>query len=109
MTGRVSSAAALILLPLWAAVAQTYLGSYTGTSTQGKTVTVHAGASSVRVSFYGASVARIDLLTTQRPAPDSSFAVVRDTSELISVEVTETDSSLIVGTAGLRILFRKNP
>lgn len=98
---RAASAAALLwFLCAPQGAAQTFLGDYTGHSVAGRSVTITAGAASVRLTPYAPDILRVDFLPTPASAPDSSFSVIRDTSGAGLVAVLETDSVLHV-TAGL--------
>jgi len=90
--------------------AQTYLGDYTGHSIEGKAIRVHAGSSSVRFIFYKPDILRVDFFPARlRRVLDSSFVIVQDTSENVSVSVTTTDSTLRVASSAVTVVARKNP
>ena len=106
----------LVLLPLLmvavslpACNAQTYLGTVTGYSQNGKSIVVRADSSSVRFLFYASDVVRVDFLPSATTVLDSSLVVVRDTTENIAISVAEADSSIEITSSVLRIVCQKFP
>ena len=89
--------------------AQVPPGNFTASRRTGATVTISAGPSSVSVSFYAPDLVRIDMLVSSGSRPDSSFAVIREASPSVPVSVGETDSTITVSSAALRIMCRKFP
>ena len=89
--------------------AQTYLASYTSHAIEGKAIRVKAAGASVRFIFYTPEILRVDFLPTSSATPDSSFVVIRDTTETVNVSLSVTDSTLTIGSSVITILIKKNP
>ena len=89
--------------------AQTFLGNYTAHEVSGRSVTLHADTASVRFVFYRPEIVRVDFLPGPSSVLDSSYVVIRDTSEPVSISVTETDSTLQIFSSEISILCRKTP
>jgi len=86
-----------------------FLGDFTACTRSGNVVTLRAGESYVNISFCANDVVRVDLVPSPLAAADSSFAVIRDVSADIPVDILETDSSLTVSSKMLRVRCRKFP
>ena len=86
-----------------------FLGDFTACTRNGNVVTLRAGESYVNISFCANDVVRVDLVPSPLAALDSSFAVIRDVSADIPVDILETDSSLTVSSKMLRVRCRKFP
>jgi alpha-glucosidase (family GH31 glycosyl hydrolase) len=89
--------------------AQIYPGDVTGITQTDRSVTLRAGEFSVRFMLYGPQVLRVDLLYGQTATPESSFVVIRDTTEALSITVEETDSTVSITSGLLRVLCTKSP
>lgn len=95
-------------IPFVRTAAQTYLGDYTGHSVTGKTITVRASEASLRLAFYP-DILRLDFLPSSAAVPDSSFAVIRDSTESVSFSSAESDSTIEFFSSSMRVLFQKYP
>ncbi|HTY57722.1 MAG TPA: TIM-barrel domain-containing protein [Bacteroidota bacterium] len=91
--------------------AQVSPGNVTSYERTGNTLTLLAGASTVRLSFYARDVVRVDVLVPSDSASgsDSSFAVIREPSSDFPVAVVESDSAIDVRSDALRVICRKSP
>ena len=100
----------LAALALWLPVSAIgQLGSWSGYSRSDHAVTVHAGEAALRFVFYHPNVLRIDFLPSPSTWFDSSFVVVRDTSDPVPVSVEETDSTFTVTGGAIRAVCTKVP
>ncbi len=99
----------LVWLPLCQGLSQTYLGDYSGYSIAGKVITVTAGQSSARFIFYAPDIVRVDFLPLLGTVPDSSFVVVRDTTDALSPSVEENDSTLTLSSSAVSVVCTKYP
>ncbi len=88
---------------------QVFLGKYTGNTRKGKTVTINADTSALQFTFYMPDILRVDFLPSPSTKCDSSFVVVRDTIENVPISLVDTDSSLTISSAAIRIQCRKYP
>jgi alpha-glucosidase (family GH31 glycosyl hydrolase) len=100
---------AILLVLEFPAAAQTTLGAYTGHEISGATVSIHAGPSRVRLSWYAPEILRLDFLSTPGSVPESSYTVVRDTSGLLPVSITDQESTLIITSSGISVRCSKYP
>jgi len=89
--------------------AQTYLGNFTGYSIEGKATTVHAGTTSVRFIFSTPEIVRVDFLPGPATVLDSSFVVIRDTTADVATSIEETDSSVAITSASMKVVCGKTP
>ncbi|MGA2624431.1 MAG: TIM-barrel domain-containing protein [Bacteroidota bacterium] len=89
--------------------AQTYLGNFTGYSIEGKATTVHADTSSVRFIFFTPEIVRVDFLPGPATVLDSSLVVIQDTTADVATSIEETDSSIAITSASMKIVCGKNP
>jgi alpha-glucosidase (family GH31 glycosyl hydrolase) len=99
----------LLLSSLFGATAQTFFGNYTGHIVTGKAITVLAGSSAVRFSFYRPDILRVDFLPSLGTVFDSSLVVIRDTTENVGVSILESDSTLEIGSTDVKVICRKHP
>jgi alpha-glucosidase (family GH31 glycosyl hydrolase) len=99
----------ILILPFIQATGQTYVGDYTGHTVAGKAISVHAGASSARFIFYQADILRVDFLPAPGTVLDSSFVVTQDTTEMVSLFITETDSTLEIASPSINVRCSKYP
>jgi len=95
-----------VLTPLFS---QTYLGNYTGHDVSNHGVTVRSDTTAVRFVFYRDDIARVDFLPGPSTVADSSFAVIRDTTQSVAFTVVDSDSQLSISSVSLQIICRKNP
>lgn len=89
--------------------AQTNPGNFSGYTTDGRWIIVNADSSAVRFLFYAPDILRLDVLPSRYSVIDSSFVIVRAPPDDLPVSVDETDSSLTVSSAAIRIHCRKFP
>ncbi len=88
---------------------QVHLSNFTSYSVTGKTVTVWADTARIRFVFFADDIVRVDFLPTPTSVLDSSFVVIRDTSDPVSLSVQETDTQLILVTSSVTIVCVKIP
>ncbi|HEY9165885.1 MAG TPA: TIM-barrel domain-containing protein [Candidatus Kryptonia bacterium] len=100
---------AALLLSSTGLKAQTYLSNFTSFTAAGKAITVQAGPSALRLTFYTSDIVRVDYLPTLSTKIDSSLIVIRDTSTYVSLYISEGDSSVTMTTAALRVVVAKYP
>lgn len=89
--------------------AQNYLGNYSQHLEQGNAISFIAGASSLRLIFYKPDIVRIDLLPTVDTIIDSSFVIIRDTTESIGYSLTEFIDRFQISTSSLSVSVNKFP
>ena len=89
--------------------AQSYPGNFISFRVEGKSVTVTADSASVRFTFYKGDILRVDFLPGSASHPDTSFVVVRDTSENVTPGLSETFSVLRIASSAIGIDCQKNP
>ena len=99
----------MLCASLLTCAAQTYLGNFTGYSIEGKSTSIHAGTASVRFTLVTPEIVRVDFLPGLATTFDSSFVVIRDTSADVATSVDETDSSIAISAASIKIVCAKNP
>ena len=103
----------IVLLIPWRGVSPqgfTSLGNLASYSQSGRVVTLQTADSAVvRFIFYKPDIVRVDFLPTPSSVPDSSFAVVADTTGAVSCSVAETDSTVDIGTSSLLIVCTISP
>lgn len=89
--------------------AQTSPGNFSGFTHAGSAVSVHAGLSEIRLTFYAADILRIDFLASPSSPVDASFVVIRDPANNLSVSVRDTDSLLVISSSRIQVNCRKRP
>ena len=99
----------LLLLATLHANGQTPLGGFTGYAKGGKAITVQADTSAVRFIFYRSDILRIDYLPSPSSTVDSSFVVIRDTTESVPLSIQDSDSLLVISSSSIRMHCRKFP
>jgi alpha-glucosidase (family GH31 glycosyl hydrolase) len=107
--GRLTVFAFAILFFALRVFSQVYLGDYTGHTVEGRSVTVHAGSSSVRFIFYQPEIVRVDYLPAPGTMPDSTFVVVQDTGQTAVPSVTELDSMLLIASSSMTVRCSRYP
>ena len=88
---------------------QSFPGNYTSYKIEGKAIQVFADTESVRFTFYRTDILRVDFLPSPSTQFDSSFVVIRDTTNSININFAENDSSLVISSSSIKIICRKNP
>ena len=73
---------------------QNYLGNYTSHVSGGNSVKVFAGETSLEFIFYKSDILRVDFLPTLTTELDSSFVIIRDTTESVAVITNDFTDSL---------------
>ena len=96
----------VFLLPIYS---QTYLGDYTSYTAEGNSVQVFAGSSSLRFIFYKPDLVRVDYLPALSTLFDSSFVIIRDTTELVALTIIDSSDSLQIISSKMKIICRKFP
>ncbi len=99
----------IIFLSVKPTFSQTYLGNFSSYKIEGKTVRVSAGSSSLKFVFYKPDILRVDFLPTDTTKFDSSFVVIRDTSDGIKPVVNNSDSELVINSPEIKIVCSKYP
>jgi alpha-glucosidase (family GH31 glycosyl hydrolase) len=89
--------------------AQTYMGNYSSHISEGEVVSIFSDTSSIKLIFYDDDIVRLDFLPSSATIIDSSFIVIRDTSESVSYTINEFPNKLEVSTILLTISLNKNP
>ena len=89
--------------------AQTYLGNFTSYSIQGRTVRIFADTSSIKFIFYKPDILRVDFLPSLSTKLDTSFVVIRDTTEFVNFNVIEKDSSVEIISDSIKVICQKYP
>jgi len=95
--------------PVQETIAQTFLGNYSGHNVNGKAISVNAGSASIRFIFYQPDILRVDFLPTPATLFDSSFVVIRDTTQTVGMTIMSTDSTLEIASSAIKIVCAKNP
>ncbi|MCU7495807.1 MAG: DUF5110 domain-containing protein [Ignavibacteria bacterium] len=89
--------------------AQVYTGNFTSYSINGKAIVLNAGVTSIRLTFFRPEIVKVDFIPSYGTKFDSSLTVVQDTSETVPLNVKETDSSLEISSARLKVVCSKYP
>ncbi|HEX2960967.1 MAG TPA: TIM-barrel domain-containing protein [Ignavibacteriales bacterium] len=98
----------IILFPAFLS-AQTYPGNFTSYSAAGRVTLVNAGSTALRFTFYKPEIVKVDFIPSPGTKFDSSLVVIQDTSEAVPIMRSETDSTLEIASAGLRVRVSKYP
>ena len=88
---------------------QNYLGNYTSHVSGGNSVKVFAGETSLEFIFYRSDILRVDFLPTLTTELDSSFVIIRDTTESVAVITNDFTDSLIISSSEIMIVCQKFP
>ncbi len=88
---------------------QTYLGNYTSYTAGGNSIEVFAGNSSLKFIFYKPDIVKVEYSPTLTTQFDSSFVVIRDTTESVAVTVNDFSDSLVISSPGMKIICGKFP
>src|SRR4030065_286846 len=88
---------------------QNYMGNYTSHLVLEKSIWIYENSSSLRFIFYRPDILRVDYLPNPGTVFDSSFVIIKDTSEIILFSVIETDSSIEISSSELRVVVNKFP
>ncbi len=89
--------------------AQSYLGNFDSYSSEGNSITVEAGKSSLRFILYKPNLVRVEYINaTSSPVKDFQI-VIRKPDRRVHYTVIKDDSSFSIITSLLRITCRKNP
>jgi len=88
---------------------QTPLGNYSRYINNGRSVTIWADSSALRVNFYSDDIARVDYLPSPKTILDSSFVVVQEPMSNVSYTVNESDSLIEILESHIKIHFQKFP
>ncbi|MGA9115414.1 MAG: TIM-barrel domain-containing protein [Bacteroidota bacterium] len=101
----------LTVLLAWAecGFAQVFPGAYTGKIVEDRAVRLLAGSVSVRLMFYGPEVVRVDFLPGPSSTPDSSYAVIRDSTAVVPFSISENDTALWISSSALTVRCGKDP
>ncbi|OGU77563.1 MAG: hypothetical protein A2V93_12440 [Ignavibacteria bacterium RBG_16_34_14] len=85
------------------------MGNYTSHLVLEKSIWIYENSSSLRFIFYRPDILRVDYLPNPGTVFDSSFVIIKDTSEIILFSVIETDSSIEISSSELRVVVNKFP
>ncbi|MBZ0200629.1 MAG: DUF5110 domain-containing protein [Ignavibacteriaceae bacterium] len=99
----------LFILFSFNSIAQTYIGNYTGHSVDGRRIKVIANSAMIIFTFYRSDVLRVDFLPTLSSASDSSFTVIRDTTNSIPFSLEESDSTFEIISSKIKVVCKKYP
>lgn len=89
--------------------AQTYPGNLSRWTSDGRSITLGADSSFVRLTAYSSDILRIDLLPSRSSRVESSFVVVQQPANDIRLVVAETDSIVTISSGGIRVRCQKYP
>jgi alpha-glucosidase (family GH31 glycosyl hydrolase) len=88
---------------------QTHPGNLNSYSVEGKAITLLADSGRIQFVFFAADIVRVNFFPTPASVPDSSFVVVRDTTETGAVSVVDEDSVLRISTPQMHVTCEKKP
>ncbi len=99
----------LIIFGFITVSAQTYLGNFSKYSNDGKSVVIQADSSAIRLTFYTNEIVHVDFLPSFQAKMDSSFVVIQNPKNDVQFTLRESDSALLIQTAGIKVRFQKYP
>lgn len=90
-------------------IAGNHLGNYTGFTQRENNITLRSDSSSLRVTFYAPDVVRLDFLPSLSSVTDSSFAVIREATDIVPLSLIDHSSSLLISSSSVTVECRKFP
>ncbi|HEX9006110.1 MAG TPA: TIM-barrel domain-containing protein, partial [Bacteroidota bacterium] len=97
------------ILCSWVFAAPLSAADLTGFTRDGRSLVLSADTMRLRVTFYAPDIVRVDFLPSPATLLDSSFVLVRDTTNAVSPGLLDADSLLLISSSSLTVRCRKSP